>query len=70
MTPDILTSEEAAEYQRLYAEYAAAIAKISDALKEHGMESDEFRKADAAAGKLWVKMRELHGDAGQHWMES
>jgi hypothetical protein len=64
----ILVGEEAAEYQRLYADYAAAMAYAAGVLKSKGMDSEDFRQADAAAGELWVRLRELRGITGKHWM--
>jgi hypothetical protein len=64
----ILVDEEAAEYARLYAEYAAAMAYAAGVLKSKGMDSEDFRQADAAAGELLVRLRELQGVAGKHWM--
>jgi hypothetical protein len=64
----LLTGEKAAEYKRLYLEYGAAMARATAVLKAKGMDSDEFRQADAAAGDLWVRLRELQGMAGKHWM--
>ena len=63
-----LTGEKAAEFQRVYAEYAAALAYASDVLTGKGMGSPEFREADAAAAKFRVRLRELRGDAGDPWM--
>lgn len=59
---------EAAEYQRLFALYVTASANALDVLKAKGMESREFREADAATGEFWVKLRALQGKAGMHWM--
>jgi hypothetical protein len=67
MNTPVLTGQKAAEYQRLYAEYTAAMVAAAAILKANGMGSDEFRKADAAAGALWVRLRELQGMAGKHW---
>ena len=68
MSTPVLIGEKAAEYIRLYAEYAAALAHASAVLESKGMESDDFRQADAAAGALWVRLRDLQGMAGKHWM--
>lgn len=62
------TSEKAAEYERLFAQYVAASANAFEVLKAKGMQSPEFREADAATGKFWVKLRALQGKAGMHWM--
>lgn len=68
MSAPVLIGEKAAEYQRLYAEYAAAMANAAAILRAKSMSSDEFRQADAAAGALWVRLRDLQGMAGKHWM--
>jgi hypothetical protein len=60
--------ENAAEYQRLYAEFVDAVARAGTILKARGMDSEEFRQADADAGRLSVRLRELRGDAGKNWM--
>jgi hypothetical protein len=68
MSVPVLTGEEAAEFQRLYAEYAAAMVNALAILRAKGMSSEEFRQADAAAGALRARIRELQGTAGKHWM--
>jgi hypothetical protein len=68
MSAPLLVGEQAEEYKRLYAEYAAAMVNAAAVLRAKGMDSDDFREADAAAGKLWVRLRELQGMAGKHWM--
>ncbi len=65
---EVWTLEKAAEYQRLFAQYVAASANALEVLKANGMESPEFREADAATGEFWVKLRALQGKAGMHWM--
>lgn len=68
MATPILTGEKAAEYKRLYLEYGAAMARATAVLKAKGMDSQEFAEADAAAGTLWARLRELQGMGGKHWM--
>ena len=68
MNTPILTGEKAEEYKRLYREYGAAVAHAVATLAANGMESEEFRQADAAVGKLYVRLRELQGMAGKSWM--
>ena len=63
-----MTPDEAAEYQRLYAEFVAATAKAFAILRAKGIDSYAFLEADAEAGKLSVRLRELRGDAGKHWI--
>lgn len=63
----ILSGEKAEEYKRLYAQYATAMGHSAALLASRGIESPEFQQADAAAGVLWAKLRELQGASG-HWM--
>jgi len=65
---EIWSIEKAEEYERLSAEHAVATAHATNVLRLNGMESPEFREADAATGKLYVKIRELLGKRRQHWM--
>ena len=65
---EVLNAEKASEFERLYQEYAKAMRDAASVLRVKGMESEEFRKADNAAADLWVKLRELQGMAGKHWM--
>lgn len=65
---EIWSLEKAEEYKRLTAEHAAATEHAANVLRKYGMESAEFREADAATGKLYVQIRELLGKRGQHWM--
>jgi hypothetical protein len=64
----VWTPEKNAEYDRLYSEFAQAVGNARRVLKTHGMSSVAFRRADAAAGEIWVKMRAMQGKAGKHWM--
>ena len=68
MTETVWTSEKAAEFERLYNEWAVASANAATVLRTKGMESDDFRKADAVTTDLWVKLRKLQGKEGQGWM--
>lgn len=65
---EIWSLEKAEEYKRLTAEHAAATEHAANVLRKYGMESVEFREADAATGKLYGQIRELIGTLGQHWM--
>jgi len=65
---EVWTPEKEAEYQRLFALYVAASANALNVLKAKGMESQEFRAADAATGEFWVQLRAMQGKAGMHWM--
>jgi hypothetical protein len=68
LSDQVWTPEKNAEYDRLYNEFAKAVAIARGILKTHGMASTEFYRADAAAGEIWVKMRAMQGKAGKHWM--
>jgi hypothetical protein len=68
LTDVVWTPEKAAEYGRLYYQLVTAVVAAGKVLGTHGMESEEFRKADAEATDLWVKLRELQGMAGNPWM--
>jgi hypothetical protein len=68
MSTPVLTGENAEEYKRLTAEYPVAEANATAALKSHGMDSEEFKRADAAKGAIWRRLRELQGMGGKHWM--
>lgn len=63
----ILTPEEGEEYKRVYAEYEKATIYGGEVLRRYGMESREFREADARTTDLWRRLRELQGEAGQPW---
>ena len=65
MSPPVLAGDDAAEYQRLYIDYYAAISKAVATLKARGMDSEEFRQADADAGRIWKQLRELQGMSGK-----
>jgi hypothetical protein len=66
-TPN-MSPEEAEEYRRLYAKYAAASQYAGAVLRTHGMESEAFRQAYGAVGKLWTRLRDLQGLGGMSWM--
>jgi hypothetical protein len=65
MNTPILSGEKAAEYTRLYTEYGEAMVRAAAALKAHGMASEEFRQADAAAGTLWGQTPRASGHGWQ-----
>ena len=52
------------QYARLYAEFCEAVLHAGSVLKMHGMESDQFREADAKSAELWKSLRDLQGKAG------
>ena len=52
-----------------WSEYLAARQRAELAARNNGLDSDEFKKADAEAGAALRKMRQLLGTTGQHWME-
>jgi hypothetical protein len=56
------------EYKRLYLEFEAALANAAKVLRAKGIDSEEFRQADAAAGAQWLRLRELQDIVGKHWM--
>ena len=56
------------QYARLYAEFCEAVLHVGSVLKMHGMESDQFRTAEAKSAELWKSLRALQGKAGEHWM--
>jgi hypothetical protein len=62
-SPDarLTTSEAAAEYRRLYTEYAAAIAHANALLQTEGPDSQSFLAADRDASALWQRLREVQG---------
>jgi hypothetical protein len=67
--PAVLTPEEDAELRLRWAEYLAARHRADMAARENGLESAEFKEADAEAGNALRKMKALLGTTGQHWME-
>jgi hypothetical protein len=68
MNTPIPTGEKAEEYKRLYFKYVDAVTHAAAVLGIKGMDSEEFRRADAAAGELWARLRKLGGMTGKHWM--
>lgn len=64
----LTTDEAAAEFRRLYAECAAAIAYANAVLQSDSMESELFLKADRKAMVLWQRLREVQGLAVKHWL--
>jgi hypothetical protein len=68
MTSKIWTPEKAAEFSKLYDQFTAAMQHATGVLRAKGMDSEEFRHADAAAGDLWVKLRAMQGVGGKHRM--
>ena len=67
--PAVLSPEEDAEMRLRWSEYLAARQRAELAARTKGLDSDEFKKADADAGAALQKMRQLLGTTGQHWME-
>jgi hypothetical protein len=70
MTRNIISPEEGAELQRLYAEYEVAVVRAGSVLRAKGMGSPEFLEADSATGALWRRIREILGTDGLPWMAS
>ena len=56
------------QYARLYTEFCEAVLHAGSVLKMHGMESAQFREADAKSAELWKSLRALRGKAGRDWM--
>ena len=69
MTRDIMTPEQDAELRLRWSEYLAARHRADIAAQTKGLDSADFRKADAEAGAALLKMKEILGSTGQHWME-
>lgn len=68
MTKTSLTPEQQQELERLTEAHSIAMHKTSAAAAAHGMASEEYRKADAVAGELWLQLRTLQGKNGKDWM--
>lgn len=60
-----LSPEEMSELEVLYQEQSAALLRASQILIEKGMSSPDFIEADRAAGRMWLRIRELLGKSGQ-----
>ena len=56
-----------AELPDLYREHERRTAHAFNVLREKGMESPEFREADAATGETWHRIREIVDAANKHW---
>lgn len=67
MAVEIIAPEQAEELHRQREAYAAATQRAVVALKDGGMSSEAFAKADAEAGKAAARIREILG-LGKHWM--
>lgn len=62
------TPEERVEFERLSVAHRMAMDRTSTAAAAFGMASEEYKKADAEAGKLWLELRTLQGNTGKDWM--
>jgi hypothetical protein len=62
------STEKKDEYIKLYEEWAQATAMALNALRKHGMESEEFRRADAATGRIYTQIQKLLGKENRRWM--
>ena len=62
-TPDarLTTDEAAAEYRRLYTEWAAAVGHANALLQAEGPDSRSFLTADRNAAALWQRLRDIRG---------
>ena len=49
------------QYAGLYAEFCEAVLHAGSVLKMYGMESDQFRVAEAKSAELWKSLRALQG---------
>ena len=54
-----MATEQTKDYQRLDAEYGAAVLYAIAILRAHGMSSPEFKVAEDAACDLWLRLREF-----------
>jgi hypothetical protein len=64
-----LTIDEAtAEFRRLYAQCAAAVAHANAVLQSEGKDSDAFVQADREAAALWQRLREVHELTVKRWL--
>ena len=45
------------QHARLYAKFCEAVLHAGSVLKMHGMESDQFREADAKSAEVWKSLR-------------
>lgn len=68
MVSSLIGPQDAEELKRLLEEYVTATLRGADILKKHVMNSQEFRDADKATAALWVRIREIQGLSGEHWM--
>lgn len=67
MPKNVITPEEGAELQKLREAYTRATQQAIELLKQEGMSSEAFSKADAEAGKAAARIREILG-LGKHWL--
>ena len=56
------------QYARLYAEFCEAVLHAGSVLKMHGMESDQFRAAEAKSAELLKRLQALQDKAGEPGM--
>ena len=57
----VLTPEELKEYENLWDQHSRASAIACAMLRTYGMESKQFREADAETGRLCQRLREVQG---------
>ena len=63
-----LTEEEEATLKRLWAQYLSATVQAYDAIRVKGIGSEDFAKADAAAGDALQEIKAALIETGQQWM--
>jgi hypothetical protein len=68
MTRNVITPEEWAEMEQLLEQHKSAVLHGATMLRQFGMESQQFQDADKVTGALWVRIREIQGLSGKHWM--
>lgn len=68
MTKSVITGKDGEELLRLYAELPRLSEAAKAALKSHGMESQEFLKADKALGDAIIHIRKIRGLPEGKWI--
>jgi len=62
-----LTPEEGVELQRLQKEYETASSRATQIIRQHGMDSAEFRESEAKTALLARKIKEIKGVTTKDW---
>jgi hypothetical protein len=63
-----LTKEQADELEHLRKEHLEAVEHAGKIAQEKGIDSEEFKGADAESNRLWSRIREIEAKSGQSWM--